>query len=290
MDKDLETALPIVRRFATWGVLAFVLVVGACASFYTVDAGDRAVILRNGAVAGVADPGLNFKVPFIDEVVEFSLRTEKASYEDLASYSQDVQPANITLSVNWHINPSMVAETYLHYGTTPQARILDPAVPKALKEVFGNFQAAGVVRDRTKLGVEVFDKLAALMPPEIVIESIQIENVDFSDAYEKAIELSMQAEAEIKRKQNELNSTKIEAEKTVATAKGDADSQKLRADAAAYTTEVAGKAEASAIAARGAALRDNPALIGLVTAEKWDGKLPTTMLPGSTVPFVGVGQ
>jgi len=49
-------------------------------------------------------------------------------------------------------------------------------------------------------------------------------------------------------------------------------------------------AEASAIRARGAALRDNPTLIELVQAERWNGILPTTMIPGSTVPFLNVGQ
>jgi hypothetical protein len=49
-----------------------------------------------------------------------------------------------------------------------------------------------------------------------------------------------------------------------------------------------GDAEAHAINARGKALRDNPSLIQLVQAEKWDGKLPTTMVPGQTVPFINV--
>lgn len=37
-----------------------------------------------------------------------------------------------------------------------------------------------------------------------------------------------------------------------------------------------------------AALRDNPALIGLVQAEKWDGKLPVTMVPEGALPFLNV--
>ena len=40
--------------------------------------------------------------------------------------------------------------------------------------------------------------------------------------------------------------------------------------------------------AKGAALRDNPALVALIQAEKWDGKLPATMVPGSSVPFLNV--
>ena len=30
------------------------------------------------------------------------------------------------------------------------------------------------------------------------------------------------------------------------------------------------------------------ALIGLIQAERWNGQLPTTMVPGSAVPFVNV--
>ena len=32
-------------------------------SWYTIDQGERGVILRNGAVVGTAEPGLNFKAP-----------------------------------------------------------------------------------------------------------------------------------------------------------------------------------------------------------------------------------
>ena len=49
-----------------------------------------------------------------------------------------------------------------------------------------------------------------------------------------------------------------------------------------------GNAEATAIAARAKALADNPAIIQLTQAEKWNGALPTTMVPGSAVPFLNV--
>jgi hypothetical protein len=36
------------------------------------------------------------------------------------------------------------------------------------------------------------------------------------------------------------------------------------------------------------ALGTNPNLVTLVQAERWNGVLPTTMVPGSAVPFVSV--
>ena len=271
------------------GIVGVLLVLfSAISGCYTIDQGDRGVILRNGAAIGTADPGLHFKLPIIDSVVVLSTRTEKETYSDVEGYSKDIQPANMRVSVNWSINPAEVIAVYTKYGETVRERILDPLVPKKLKEVFGQFQAATVVSDRVRLGMLVQEAIISGVPPEIIVESVQIENVDFSDSYEKAIEQSMQAQAEIQRNQNQLQSVKIEAEKVQAQAAGEAAATKLRADAEAYRTEAAGRAEASAIAARGQALRDNPNLIGLTAVEKWDGTLPTTMVPGSTVPFIDV--
>ena len=41
-----------------------------------------------------------------------------------------------------------------------------------------------------------------------------------------------------------------------------------------------------AIDQRGQALRDNPGVVALVQAEKWNGQLPYTMPPNGTVPFL----
>ena len=51
-----------------------------------------------------------------------------------------------------------------------------------------------------------------------------------------------------------------------------------------------GDAEASAITARAKALGDNPNLVSLTQAEKWDGKLPATMVPGGSVPMIALGK
>jgi regulator of protease activity HflC (stomatin/prohibitin superfamily) len=74
----------------------------------------------------------------------------------------------------------------------------------------------------------------------------------------------------------------------VTRAQAEADAQVAQAKAQAEATRLAGNAEAEAINAKGQALRDNPALIELVAAERWDGVLPTTMVPGSAVPFVNI--
>jgi hypothetical protein len=58
------------------------------------------------------------------------------------------------------------------------------------------------------------------------------------------------------------------------------------ANAQAYAIEAVGKATASAITQVGIALKQNPDYIPLTTAQKWDGKLPNTMVSGQNPPFI----
>ena len=117
---------------------------------------------------------------------------------------------------------------------------------------------------------------------------MQIENIDFSDAYEQSIENRMLAEVEVQKLQQNAEREKVQAQITVTQANAQADSIRATAEANAAATRLAGEAEADAIRAKGAALKDNPSLIDLTAAERWDGKLPATMVPGAAVPFIGI--
>ena len=64
-----------------WGVLtllAFLVLVALLGSFFTVNTAEVAVITRFGKFRRVADPGLNWKWPFIDIVIgRVSLRVNQ---------------------------------------------------------------------------------------------------------------------------------------------------------------------------------------------------------------------
>jgi regulator of protease activity HflC (stomatin/prohibitin superfamily) len=259
------------------GLIALVVLGG---SFYTVDQGERGVILRNGAVVGTADPGLGFKLPIIDSVKDINVQTQARLYEKVMVYSRDQQTADLYVSVNYRIASDQVEQIYSEFGGREGIvnRLLDRQVPEEVKNVFGQFNAVTAIQERARLSTEVQNAIQkAVTTPLLIVESVQIENIDFSDAYEQSIEQRMLAEVEVQKVQQNAQREKVQAEILVIQAKAEADAKKLQGDA-----------EAHAINARGRALRDNPSLVELVQAEKWDGKLPTTMVPGSAVPFINV--
>lgn len=258
-------------------------------SWYQVDQGNLGIILRNGAVVGVAQPGLGFKVPIIDSVVDLSMRTEKASYENVLTYSKDVQTADLTLSVNYRLDPAKAVEIYSELGVQFVDSILTPAVLSLTKVVFGQFNAVAVVSERGRLTLMLADTIReAVAERGLIVESVQLENVDFSDEYEKSIEARMQAEVEVTRYEQNLARQRVQADIVRADAAGKADAVRAAAQAEADAIRLRGEAEASAIAARGKALRDHPDLVELVKAERWNGALPSTMLPGQGVPMINV--
>lgn len=279
-------------RIAGWifglGAAAVLLVSLSASPFYTIDQGEAGILLRFGRIHSVSEPGLGLKLPVVDRVVKVSTRTEKRVFENLQSYSADVQEASIRVTVNHRVPAANAAEVYTRYGLDYAARTVDPFVPERLKEVFGQYQAAAVVAERVRLGAEVEAAIKQSVPKEIVIESVQIENIDFSDAYEQAIEAAAQAEAEVRKSRNELERERVEAEKRVVQARAAAEAVRQNAQAQAEAIRLRGDAEAATIAAKAKAFADNPGFVNLIAAEKWDGKLPQTQVPGSAVPFVPV--
>ena len=289
---------------AVAGVVGLVLLSSVFGSWYTIDQGERGVVLRNGAISYVADPALHFKLPFVDSVERIDVREQVQRWicvdadhcqgSDLGlmqAYSKDQQPAELRVSVNYSVPVDKVAEVYAEYGSVDNlvARALSRKAPQAVKEVFGSFNAATAVSERARFSQEALVALQNMLKDDpIIVTALQIENIDYSTAYETAVEDRMLAEVEVAKRNQQLQTEKINAEIAVTQAQGRADSVKAEADALAYATRVQGEATADAIRLRGGALRDSPDLIDLTRVEKWNGVLPVTVLPNDTIPFLDV--
>ena len=260
---------------------------GSC---YTIDQGERGVVLRFGKVTEVAGPGLHFKMPFTDSVREMSVRTSKAKLK-LGVYSKDIQAADIELAVNYALDASRVGEIYERAGVDYADRIVIPQLMSKPKDTFGKYNAVVIIQNREKLVSEIQKELEdAFKGTGIIIQSVQLVNIDFSDAYENSVEERMKAEVEVQKVQQNLEREKINADMMRAKAKGEADAQLARAEAKAKSVKLLGEAEAAAIKAKSDAMQANPDYVRMLQAERWDGKLPQTMLPNNAMPIIGASK
>lgn len=272
-------------------VVGFMVLMGC---FFVIDEGERGVLLRNGKFVTVADAGLSFKLPFFDTVKRISTHTHSVVYDHLTAYSKDQQPALIRVSVTFKVPTSNedVRAVYTSFGTLDELikRTVERVVPTQVENVFGQFTAVRAVQERILFGKELAIALKSAIVAPIVIESVQIENIDFSKAYEKSVEDRMKAEVEVQTQKQTLDKEVISAQIAVTQAQGRADSEVAKATAEAKAIKLRGEAEAYAIEARAKALAQNVNLVDLIRSEKWDGKLPTTVVPNGTLPFLDVNK
>lgn len=274
-------------------LVACIAVVAAMSSYTSVNQQDRGVVLRNGKLVGVAEPGPNWFMPFVTDVIEIKVTGQSKSYPKLQAYSRDQQVATMNVSVSFAVPPGKVTELYSQFGSIDNlvSRGLDRQVPQAMENVFGQYNAITAVQQRTKLVADLNAAVkASLEQYPITVESVQLENVSFSDDYDAAVAARMQAEVEVARKKQELETAKVTAQIAVTNAQAAADSQLAQATAAAKATRLQGEADAAAIKAKSDALNSNPQLVQLAAVDKWNGVLPVQMVPGSTVPFVSLNK
>lgn len=280
------------KPLLTGGLTALVALSLFLGGWFTVDSKERGVVLRSGKIIATAEPGLHFKLPLIDSVEKISTQHQALLFEKLDAYSKDQQPAELRVSISYHVPADQVAEVYSGYGSIEglENRIIGRQAPTQVENVFGQYTAVSAVQNRVKLVADITKALRDNAKGPIVIDSVQVENIDFSNAYEQAISARMNAEVAVATRNQDLEKERVEAKIAVTKAQAEADSALARATAEAQATQLRGQAEAGAIRAKAEALAQNQNLVELIRSERWDGKLPTQMIPGSTLPFLNVKQ
>src|SRR6478736_8937827 len=200
-------------------VAVLVILMIAAGSWYTVDQTERGVKLRYGATIGTAQPGLGFKLPLIDSVEKVSVKTATYAWDKMNSYSYDQQPADLKISVTLRASPDKVGDLYAKFGRLDTAvnQVVSPVVNQQVKVVFGRYTAVKAIQERGPLNSAIKDAIAATLKddPMLIIESVQLENIEFSANYLHSIEQRMLAEVEVQKLQQNAEREKVQAQITV---------------------------------------------------------------------------
>ncbi len=215
----------------------------------------------------------------IAAVEKISVRTTTYTWDKMNSYSYDQQPADLKISVTLRASPDKVADLYAKFGRLDTAvnQVVNPVVNQQVKVVFGRYTAVKAIQERGALNSAIKDAITETLKYDsmIIIESVQLENIDFSANYLHSIEQRMLAEVEVQKLQQNAEREKVQAQITVtqanakanavrAEAQANADATRLNGEAKASNIKITGEAEASAIEARAKALGTNPNLVTIV--------------------------
>lgn len=84
----------------------------------------------------------------MESVEKISTRNQAVVYQGLQAYSRDQQPAQMTVSVSFHIKPSEAGAVYTTYNTIEalKDRLIVRQLPTQLENVFGQYTAISAYR------------------------------------------------------------------------------------------------------------------------------------------------
>ena len=267
---DENETKKIVKRIII-GVVSLIIFITLLCSFTTIRSGEIGVKSKFGEITGqTTAEGIVFKIPYIEKITKVNMKVQKAEIDSTAA-TKDLQDVSMRFAINYRLNPENVVELYKKVGANYAEIILNPAVQEALKNATSAYTAEELVTRRSEVSKQIIEDLNAKVEKYgIVISELNIINLNFSEAYNNAIEAKQIAEQEVKKAQQELEKTKVEAEKKITEAKAEAESLKLQKQEITDQLLELRRIEAQ-----------------LKAIEKWDGKTPSTVI-GDSIPFINI--
>lgn len=236
----------------------------------TVETGQRGILTNFGEVQGAAqEPGLVWYNPMTTDLTTMGVQTQKWSSKTVA-YTKDVQAASVGFTINYNLRPSAVLTTYKNYGADGWAdSVIPQVVYSAIKNTLGQTEAVkGVINDRTTVqGIIATNIRKSLASKGIEVSGFELTDINFSEAFEAAVERKQIAVENAKAAENETVEIREKAQQKVIGATAEAQAMKIKTEA----------------------LAGNPKLVEYEAVQKWNGELPTYMMGGAT-PFINLNS
>ena len=269
-----EEATQKIKKSILLIFILFILLIGLLVlfnSFQSVPTGYVGIKTRFGKVSDdVIQEGLNTKVPFIEKIVLMDCRTQKSEV-DCSTASKDLQEVSLKVAINFNVNRDTSYELYRQVGINYESIVISPAILESVKSITAQYTAEELITKRS----EVSNKMEETLKEKIEtrgfnVVDFNITDLDFSSAYNQAIEKKQVAEQQAKQAEYELQKSKIENEKKIAEAEANAKVMQVQDST---TTENA--------------LRLKELEIKKAFIERWNGVLPSTMT-SDTIPFLNI--
>ena len=199
-------------------ILLLVVAVVGSQCFFTVHQTQTALVLQLGEPLNkVYEPGLHFKMPFIQNVVYFDSRVVDYEARSREAFTVDKKAIVLDNYARWKIiNP---LQFYRTMRTIPGAQArLDDVVYSQLRALVGAYTLTEVVSShRAAIMKEVTNKVSALMHSYgVEVLDVRIKRTDLPPENQRAIFGRMRAErerqAKLYRSEGEEESTRIRSD------------------------------------------------------------------------------
>jgi len=182
------------KKIFALAVLLVLLVLSG--SFYILRADEQAVVLRLGKVnATRAEPGLYFKLPFIDKLTRYSKKLVEYDADPVAVVTSDKKNLVFDTFALFRISDPETFFRRVRTVSSVQQR-LDDSIYSAVRIVSGRLTLDELVKDKRQQAIESSTAIAREQSKEYGVEilSVAYKRVFLPQDNEQAVYRSMQAE------------------------------------------------------------------------------------------------
>lgn len=272
-------------------VVALLLMLGACSKVPAGNVGVKVYLLGGdkGVDSEELSPG-RYWIGVNEELFLFPTfsqnyvwQRQEGADESLTFGTSEGLSVNADIGVTYSIDPTKVNTVFQKYRrgvdeitdiylrNMVRDALVKASSTRKIEDVYGVGKAALIAEVEETVRAEV-------QPVGINVEKVYwIGDLRLPQQVVASINAKITATQQAAQRENEIATAEAQAKIDVAKADGEARARLVLAEA-----------EAKAINLRGAALKDNPALVELTIAEKWDGRLPTTN--GGAIPLLNIGK
>lgn len=210
-------------------------------SIHIVETGQIAVVKHMGEAKEVKNAGMHFDFWLTEQYEYYDAKVQNVEMATQA-YSSDAQTMDIAMTLQYHISTEKAIEIAKQYGSLDalQNRIEAIAIEKT-KSVLSSYKAMDIISDRSSMSPRVEEAIITAITDEyyVTVSTVVLTNIDFSDAFERAVEEKMIAE------QKKLQA-EYENEMKVAAAEAEAQAAIMKAEGEAKAKLIAAEAERAA--------------------------------------------
>jgi membrane protease subunit HflC len=241
------------------GILAVALVLLGFNSLYVVSEGQGALVLQFGRIVrDDAQPGLHFKLPLLQQVVQLDNRILTLDAQPERYFTSEKKSVNVDFYVKWRIADDATYYRATNGNELQAIQRLTPIVKDALRYEFNARTLQELVTGgRKDITARVRRQTDAVARRNlgIAVVDVRIKRIDLPDEVSESVYKRMRAER--LQLANELRSTGQQMAETI---KADADrqGQVIRADAERDAAKTRGEGDAQAAAIYAQAYGQDP--------------------------------
>lgn len=271
-------------------LIAATFVAALAAGCGQIESGEAGFFTEWGEVTSKSclEEGLHFFIAPGKDLVVYDIRNQIVKVKTPV-FTKDVQTMDVEMTVTYNLNREKLIELHTKTGRKYQEVLIVPSVLGATKDALGKMEAGNIVANREIATSAITEEISKRLAPHgINVTLVNLTNIDYSDAFEKAVEEKQVALQKSIKEKNETARLREVAEQQVVKAEADAKAKVLNSEAEAKAILVKAEAEAKSIEMRNKALAQSRALIEYETVKTWDGRLPVQMLGNAPVPFLNL--